>query len=296
MIDRSIDQWSSDNRCLFKRTRDRLTNELRKLIWTKPVAINQFFLFLSFFTPPLSLYYFFFFLFPFSPPLFFYKHRCFSLLPIPKDDFLISPRQLASSSFGSTSFSQVLIQRDLTLQKNHRRDPIDDFLFSLISPFFDLHFEKNRSQSLSLPHIQLFLFNSSPEIVLEPITYNLLPSFLSFHLCSPTRHALSRSSSSSRGLCRLHDPTMHARATIYQQLDGSIQILGGDTRFTPNPNLIDSRADHAFFSPRIPPSSIFLSCTRPPFVVVPCIRHTFLQIKKFRIVRIHILADLINLI
>lgn len=70
MIDRSIDQWSSDNRCLFKRTRDRLTNELRKLIWTKPVAINQFFLFLSFFTPPLSLYYFFFFLFPFSPPLF----------------------------------------------------------------------------------------------------------------------------------------------------------------------------------------------------------------------------------
>lgn len=33
-----------------------------------------------------------------------------------------------------------------------------------------------------------------------------------------------------------------------------------------------------------------------PFVVVPCIRHTFLQIKKFRIVRIHILADLINLI
>lgn len=70
MIDRSIDQRSSDNRCLFKRTRDRLTNELRKLIWTKPVAINQFFLFLSFFTPPLSLYYFFFFLFPFSPPLF----------------------------------------------------------------------------------------------------------------------------------------------------------------------------------------------------------------------------------
>lgn len=153
MIDRSIDQWSSDNRCLFKRTRDRLTNELRKLIWTKPVAINQFFLFLSFFTPPLSLYYFFFFLFPFSPPLF-YKHRCLSLLPIPKDDFLISPRQLASSSFGS--FSQVLIQRDLTLQKNHRRDPIDDFLFSLISPFFDLHFEKNRSQSLSPPIFNYF--------------------------------------------------------------------------------------------------------------------------------------------
>lgn len=175
MIDRSIDQWSSDNRCLFKRTRDRLTNELRKLIWTKPVAINQFFLFLSFFTPPLSLYYFFFFFFLF-PPLFFYKHRCFSLLPIPKDDFLISPRQLASSSFGSTSFSQVLIQRDLTLQKNHRRDPIDDFLFSLISPFFDLHFEKNRSQSISLPHIQLFLFNSSLQKLFSsqlPITSSL---------------------------------------------------------------------------------------------------------------------------
>lgn len=167
------------------------------------------------------------------------------------------------------------------MQKNHRRDPIDDFLFSLISPFFDLHFEKNRSQSLSLPHIQLFLFNSSPEIVLEPITYNLLPSFLSFHLCSPTRHALSRSSSSSRGLCRLHDPTMHARATIYQQLDGSIQILGGGTRFTPNPNLIDSRADHAFFSPRILPSCISLSCTRPPLCCRSLHKALFCKLKNF---------------
>lgn len=174
MIDRSIDQRSSDNRCLFKRTRDRLTNELRKLIWTKPVAINQFFLFLSFFTPPLSLYYFFFFFFLF-PPLFFYKHRCFSLLPIPKDDFLISPRQLASSSFGSTSFSQVLIQRDLTLQKNHRRDR-STISFSLLFLPSSISTLKKIEANLSLPHTQLFLFNSSLQKLFSsqlPITSSL---------------------------------------------------------------------------------------------------------------------------
>lgn len=178
MIDRSIDQWSSDNRCLFKRTRDRLTNELRKLIWTKPVAINQFFLFLSFFTPPLSLYYFFFFLFPFSPPLFL-QTPLLLVITHPKGRLLNLP---SSTRFLLLRFHFILPsfnpERPHVAEKSSSRpDRRFPFLsYSYISPFFDLHFEKNRSQSLSLPHIQLFLFNSSLQKLFSsqlPITSSL---------------------------------------------------------------------------------------------------------------------------
>lgn len=164
MIDRWIDQWSSDNRCLFKRTRDRLTNELRKLIWTKPVAINQFFLFLSFFTPPLSLYYFFFFLFPFSPPLFL-QTPLLLVITHPKGRLLNLP---SSTRFLLLRFHFILPsfnpERPHVAEKSSSR-PDRRFPFlshSYISPFFDLHFEKNRSQSLSLPPIFNYFYLIPP--------------------------------------------------------------------------------------------------------------------------------------
>lgn len=114
------------------------------------------------------------------------------------------------------------------MRKNHRRDPIDD---SLLYFLLFLHLEKNPSQSVFLsffispPPNCLYLIRPQKLFSSQLRTTSSLRSFRSISV--PPIVGLSRSSSSSRGLCRLHDPTVHARATMarFTATNDSIQIL-----------------------------------------------------------------------
>lgn len=296
-IDRSINATAIIDASLSE-TRS-LNERVTKVNLGEGSRDKSFFLFLSFFTPSSLSYFSFFFFFLQIPLLLVITHPRGRLLNPPSSTRFF----LLRFHFIPPSFNP---ERPRVAEKSSSR--INDFLF--LPSFFDLHFEKIQANLLlSLffsppPHIQLFLFNSSREIV--PANYNLLPSSLSSF---PTRQAsivgLSRSSSSSRGLCRLHDPTVHAPLRTWQATMARFTATNNSTDpskswdgrgegghlFHARPKPDRFARGSRFFLGReffLPPPLVFLSrisCTCPsrcyPFLRERII-HIFLWIKKFR--------------
>ena len=219
MIDRSIDQRNTDNRCLFKRARDRLTNELRKLIWTKPSrdkSVLSLPLLLLHTAPlPLLLFLFSFFFFFLQTPLPLVithpRGRLLNLSPLVNSS-LPPPSIPTFNPERPHSCGKIIVATRLTIRS---------YIFYYFSTWKKIQANLFFSLSLFLS-LQLSLFNSSAEIVLEPITYNLLPSFLSFHLRSPHRRVIEKLVVFSRimpltrsnGACTSHDGSIYR----YQRL------------------------------------------------------------------------------
>lgn len=151
------------------------------------------------------------------------------------------------------------------MRKNHRRDPIDD---SLLYFLLFLHLEKNPSQSVFLsffispPPNCLYLIRPQKLFSSQLRTTSSLRSFRSISVPPKHRRVIEKLVVFSRimpltrsnGACTSHDGSIYR----YQRLhpNPGLPPRGEeDTCFTLDPNLIDSRVDHAFFSIECPPLS-----------------------------------------